>query len=100
MIALRAARWSIRGRPPAARAAAWRKWPKTGYRRQMVKRFRKKPRGSRHRRGHGQRWPMESGFSWNKRRRGAALRARRWPNQKREILTRVLTHNLVLLATA
>src|SRR5262249_61597171 len=30
-----------------------RKWPGTRYRRQMVRRFRKKPRGSRHRRGDG-----------------------------------------------
>jgi hypothetical protein len=31
---------------------------------------------------------------------GSALRARRWPNRKREILMRVLTHNLMLLAAA
>lgn len=85
---------------PLNRRNAGRKWPKTRYRRQMVKRFRKKPRGSRHRRVFGQRWQIESGFSRNKRLLGSALRARRWPNQKREILTRVLTHNLMLLAAA
>jgi hypothetical protein len=31
---------------------------------------------------------------------GSALRARRWSSQKREILMRVLTHNLMLLASA
>jgi hypothetical protein len=36
----------------------------------------------------------------NKRLLGSALRARLWPNQQREILTRVLTHNLMLLAAA
>jgi transposase len=85
---------------PLNRRNAGRKWPKTRYRRQMVKRFRKKPRGSRHRRVFGQRWQVESGFSRNKRLLGSALRARRWPNQKREILMRVLTHNLMLLAAA
>jgi hypothetical protein len=85
---------------PLNRRNGGRKWPKTRYRRQMVKRFRRKPRGSRHRRVHGQRWQIEGGFSRNKRLLGSALRARLWPNQKREILTRVLTHNLMLLAAA
>jgi Transposase DDE domain len=85
---------------PLNRRNSGRKWPKTRYRRQMIKRFRRKPRGSRHRQVHGQRWGIESGFSRNKRLLGSALRARRWPNQKREILMRVLTHNLMLLAAA
>jgi transposase len=75
-----------------------RKWPQTRYRRQMVKRFRKRPRRSRYRRVYGQRWQVESGWSRNKRLLGSALRARKWPNQKKEILLRVLTHNLMLLA--
>lgn len=85
---------------PLNRRNSGRKWPKTRYRRQMVRRFRKKPRGSRHRRVFGQRWQIESVFSRNKRLMGVALRARRWPNQKREVLMRVLTHNLMLLAAA
>jgi hypothetical protein len=85
---------------PLNRRNSGRKWPKTRYRRQMVKRFREKPRGSRHRRVFGQRWQVESGFSRNKRLLGSALRARRWPNRKREVLMRVLTHNLMLLAAA
>jgi hypothetical protein len=39
----------------------------------------------------------ESVFSRSKRRLGSALRARKWPNQKKEILLRVLTHNLLIL---
>jgi transposase len=78
---------------------AGRKKPPGGrYRRQMVRRFRKKPRGSRHRRVYGQRWQAESGFSRHKRLLGSALRARKWINQKKEILLRVITHNLMPLA--
>jgi hypothetical protein len=66
----------------------------------MVKRFRRKRRRSRHRRVNGQWWQIESGFSRNKRLMGSALWARRWPNQRREVLMRVLTHNLMLVAAA
>jgi len=85
---------------PLNRRNAGRKWPRTRYRRQMVKRFRLKPRDSKHRRVYGQRWQIESGFSRQKRLLGSALRARRWANQKKEILLRVLTHNLMLLAAS
>jgi hypothetical protein len=77
-----------------------RKRPRTKYRRQMVRRFRRRPKGSRYRRVYGQRWQVESGFSRNKRLLGSALRARRWVAQKQEILCRVITHNLMLLAAA
>jgi hypothetical protein len=83
---------------PPNRRNGGRKWPKTKYRRQMVKRFRKKPKGSRHRRVYGQRWQAESGFSRHKRLLGSALRCRVWASQKKEALLRVLTHNLMLLA--
>jgi hypothetical protein len=82
---------------PLNRRGAGRKWPKTRYRRQMVRRFRKKPKGSRHRRVYGQRWQAESVFSRNKRRLGAALRACSEAARERECLLRVLTHNLMLL---
>jgi hypothetical protein len=85
---------------PLNRRGNGRKRPKTKYRRQMVRRFRRKPRGSRSRRVYGQRWQAESGYSRTKRLLGAALRARKWVNQKKEILMRVLTHNLMLLAAA
>lgn len=75
-----------------------RKWPKAKYRRQMVKRFRRKPRGSRHRRVYGQRAQAESAFSRIKRRLGASVAAVNWVNQKTEILLKVLTHNIMLLA--
>jgi Transposase DDE domain len=75
-----------------------RKWPKTRYRRQMVKRFRKKPKGSRYRRVYGQRWQAESAFSRHKRRLGSSLGARSDASRERECQLRVLTHNLMLLA--
>ncbi len=83
---------------PLNRRNAGRRQPKTKYRRQMKKRFRRRPRRSRYRRVYGQRWQIESGFSRQKRLLGSALCARRWPSQKKEILLRVLTHNLMLLA--
>jgi hypothetical protein len=75
-----------------------RKWPKTRYRRQMVRRFRRKPRGSRSKRVYGQRWQIESAFSRNKRRLGSTVGAARWVYQKVEILLKVLVHNLMLKA--
>jgi hypothetical protein len=76
-----------------------RKWPQAKYRRQMVRRFRKKPRGSRSKRVYSQRWQIESVFSRNKRRLGAAVAALKWNNQKTEILFKVLAHNIMLRAT-
>ena len=75
-----------------------RKWPVKKYRRQMVRRFRKKPRGSRSKRLYGQRAQAESAFSRNKRRLGASVAAVKWRNQKTEILLKVLTHNCMILA--
>jgi transposase len=83
---------------PINRRGRGRKWPKTRYRRQMVRRFRKKPRGSRHKRVYGQRWQAESAFSRHKRRLGSALGARSDEAREREGRLRVLTHNLMLLA--
>lgn len=76
-----------------------RKWPQSKYRRQMVARFRKKPRGSRSKRVYGQRAQAESVFSRNKRRLGASVAAVKWINQKTEILLKVLAHNILLLAS-
>jgi hypothetical protein len=75
-----------------------RRWPKAKYRRQMVERFRKKPRGSRHKRVYGQRAQAESAFSRNKRRLGASVAATKWPNQKTEVLMKILAHNIMLRA--
>lgn len=83
---------------PLNRRGHGRKWPKTRYRRQMVQRFRKKPRKSRYRRVYGQRWQAESAFSRHKRRLGSALGGRTDGSREREGYLRVLTHNLMLLA--
>jgi hypothetical protein len=83
---------------PLNRRNQGRKWPRTRYRRQMVKRFRKKPRGSRHKRVYGQRWQAESAFSRHKRRLGSSLGARSDAARERECQLRVLTHDLMLLA--
>ena len=83
---------------PINRRNQGRKWPKTRYRRQMVRRFRKKPRGSRHKRVYGQRWQAESVFSRHKRVLGSALRGKSDESRQRECYLRVLTHNLMLLA--
>jgi hypothetical protein len=85
---------------PLNRRNQGRKWPRTRYRRQMVKRFRKKPRGSRHKRVYGQRWQGESVFSRHKRLLGSALRGKSDASRERECYLRVLTHNLMLLAAA
>ena len=83
---------------PLNRRGRGRAWPKTRYRRQMVKRFRKKPPGSRHRRVYGQRWQAESAFSRHKRRLGSALGGRSDDSRERECYLRVLTHDIMLLA--
>jgi Transposase DDE domain len=69
-----------------------RRWPKTPYRRAMRHRFPKVL--------HNRRWHAESGFSQHKRRLGSALTARGDDAQARELVLRVLTHNLMLLAEA
>jgi hypothetical protein len=66
-----------------------RRWPLTPYRREMKRAF---PRAA-----YRQRWHAESIFSRLKRRLGAALTSRGSRAQRREILLRVLTHNLMLL---
>jgi transposase len=68
------------------------RWPKTSYRRAMQERFDKAL--------YNQRWHAESGFSQHKRRLGSALTTRHSEAQGREIVLRVLTHNLMLLAEA
>jgi transposase len=69
-----------------------KRWPRTKYRRQM--------RRAHNLRGYGQRWQVESAFSRHKRRLGSNLRARNRTTQKAEVLLRVLTHDILLLAAA
>ena len=85
---------------PINRRNQGRKWPKTRYRRQMVRRFRKRPKNSRYRRVYGQRWQAESAFSRHKRLLGSALRGKSDASRQRECYLRVLTHNVMLLAAA
>ena len=59
------------------------------YRKLMQQHFPKKT--------YGQRWQIETVFSMLKRNLGAALRARTYHSQNREIRLRVLTHNLAIL---
>lgn len=68
------------------------RWPKTPYRRAMCGHFDHAL--------YNQRWHAESGFSQHKRRLGSALTTRNNAAQGREIVLRVLTHNLMLLAEA
>ena len=66
-----------------------RRWPTTAYRRALRRHF---PRETYH-----QRWHAESGFSRHKRRLGSALTTRSTAAQRRELVLRVLTHNLMIL---
>jgi hypothetical protein len=89
-------------RIPINRRNAGRKWPKTRYRREMKRRFRRprpdrEGRRRRPRRIYNQRWQVESGFSRDKRLMGSALRATNWSNQKGELRLRCVVHDLLLL---
>ena len=66
-----------------------RRWPKTPCRRALRQHF---PYALYH-----QRWHIESGFSQHKRRLGSALTARRHQAQRRKLILRVITHNLMIL---
>lgn len=75
-----------------------RKWPRAKYRRQMVRRFRKRTRAARRRRVYAQRVQAESVFSRVKRRLGASVAAIAWAYQKTEIRLKLFAHNVMLLA--
>jgi len=68
--------------------------PPTGrWRRHMARRFKRKADGKQY----GQRAQSETAHSMMKRNLGSALRARKPENQKKELMLRVLTHNIMLL---
>jgi Transposase DDE domain len=69
-------------KPPVGR---WRRWM-----RQQFGRLKRK---------YGQRWQTETVNSMIKRRLGSALRARSYWSQCREIILRVITHNLMIVAS-
>ena len=68
-------------KPPAGK---WRRWMKTQFARFKAK--------------YGQRWQTETVNSMVKRRLGSALRARTYWSQCREIILRVITHNVMIVA--
>jgi transposase len=74
------------------RRTAGRRWPRTPYRRAMRRAF---PRAL-----YAERQQIESVFSRDKRRLGAALTARSRPALAAEQVLRVVTHNLLILYRA
>lgn len=68
-------------KPPAGK---WRRWMKAQFARFKAK--------------YGQRWQTETVNSMIKRRLGSALRARTYWSQCREIILRVVTHNVMIVA--
>jgi hypothetical protein len=74
-----------RGRPSAKPPTGkWRRWMKAQFARLKAK--------------YGQRWQTETVNSMVKRRLGSALRARTYWSQCREIILRVITHNVMIVA--
>jgi hypothetical protein len=69
-------------KPPAGR---WRRWMRQQFGRLKAK--------------YGQRWQVETVNSMIKRRLGAALRARTYGSQCREIILRAITHNVMIVAS-
>jgi hypothetical protein len=69
-------------KPPVGR---WRRWMKRGFAKLKAK--------------YGQRWQTETVNSMIKRRLGSALRARAYWSQCREIILRVITHNVMIVAS-
>ena len=68
--------------------------PDQPLRRNMYHRFRRKADA----RAYGQRWQAETANSMIKRNLGSAMRARTAVGRRHELLLRVLTHNIMLLA--
>lgn len=74
---------------PPTRGRPSKKLPKGRWRRVMARRFDKQK--------YGQRWQVETVNSMIKRLQDSALRARKRWSQHREIVLRVLTHNIMIL---
>ena len=82
--------YGIRTLIPPERGRPSDKPPAGRWRRRMKRRFDKKK--------YGQRWQTETVNSMVKRRLGSALRARGYWSQCREIILRVITHNVMIVA--
>ena len=74
---------------PATRGRPTKKLPKGYWRRRMTTRFNKEK--------YGQRWQVETVNSMIKRTQGSALRSRSYWSQCREIMLKILTHNIMIL---
>ncbi len=81
--------FGIRTLIPPERGRPSDKPPAGKWRRRMKQRFNKKK--------YGQRWQVETVNSMIKRRLGSALRARSYWSQCREIILRVITHNVMIV---
>jgi hypothetical protein len=81
--------YGIRALIPPERGRPSDKPPAGRWRRRMKRRFDKKK--------YGQRWQTETVNSMIKRRLGSALRARSYWSQCREIILRVITHNVMIV---
>jgi len=79
----------IRTTIPARGGRPTTKLPKTKYRREMRTDFDKET--------YGQRWQVETVFSMIKRNQGDALRTRSYWAQNREMMLKVLTHNIGII---
>ena len=84
----------IRSLIPATCGRSGAKGPAGHYRRLMRRRF----EGGPDKRCYGQRWQAETANSMIKRNFGSACRARTPRGRKKDMLLRVLTHNLMLIA--
>lgn len=74
---------------PATKGRRTNKLPATKYRRMMRRLLDKLP--------YGQRWQVETVFSMVKRNLGSALRAKAYWSQCREIMLKLLTHNVTIV---
>ena len=83
----------IRAIIPAGRGRPSDKPPRGRWRRLMKQRF------GQFKRWYGQRWQAETVNSMIKRLQGSTLRAREFVNQCREIILRVITHNVMIVAS-
>jgi hypothetical protein len=81
--------YGIRTIIPATRGRRTKKRLQGRWRHQMKTRF--------NQRKYGQRWQVETVNSMIKRTMGSALRARNYWSQSREIVLRILTHNIMIL---
>jgi hypothetical protein len=86
---------NVRSLIPARRGWFWNREPTGRYRRLMSRRM--KP-GDPDRKRYGQRWQVETVNSMVKRNLSSACRSRSAWGRKRDMLLRVITHNLMLLA--